>query len=164
MNVEAASPPIATVRREVSHNRAMRITAKEDYAVRAALELAAAEGTALKREQIAEAQEIPIAFLQNILTELRHAELVEAQRGRDGGFRLARPASQITVADIVRAVSGPLATVRGVRPQLVDYPGAAEPLKDVWVALRANVRAVLEHVTLADLAQGRLRTPIKKIA
>jgi Rrf2 family protein len=141
----------------------MRISAKEDYAVRAALELAAAEGKALKREQIAEAQQIPIAFLQNILTELRHAELVEAQRGRDGGFRLARPAAQITVADVVRAVSGPLATVRGVRPQLVEYPASAEPLKDVWVAVRANVRSVLEHVTLADLANGRFSPAIRKL-
>ena len=132
--------------------------------MRAALELAAAEGNALKREQIAEAQKIPIAFLQNILTELRHAELVEAQRGRDGGFRLARPASQITMADVVRAVSGPLVTVRGTRPQLVEYPESAEPLKEVWVAVRANVRAILEHVTLADLAAGHLRSAIRKLA
>jgi Rrf2 family protein len=97
----------------------MRISAKEDYAVRAMLELAIAEGGPLKREQIAEAQSIPTAFLQNILVELRHAELVEAQRGREGGFRLARPAAEITVADVVRAVSGPLATVRGVRPPAI---------------------------------------------
>ena len=94
----------------------MRISAKEDYAVRAALPLALADGGPLKREQIAQAQEIPTAFLHNILIELRPAEIVGAQRGRDGGFRLARPAEEITVADIVRAVSGPLATIRGVRP------------------------------------------------
>jgi Rrf2 family protein len=142
----------------------MRISAKEDYAVRAALELAIAGGGPLKREQISQAQEIPIAFLQNILMELRHAELVEAQRGRDGGFRLARPASQITVADIVRAVSGPLATVRGVRPTAVDYQQSAEPLREVWVALRTNIRAILERVTLADLAANRLPPPVKRIA
>ena len=141
----------------------MRITAKEDYAVRAALELAIAGGGPLKREQIAQAQAIPLAFLQNILMELRHAEIVEAQRGRDGGFRLARPANEITVADIVRAVSGPLATIRGMRPQSVDYNAAAEPLQEVWIAVRANIRAILERVTLADLAADRLPAPIKKL-
>jgi Rrf2 family protein len=140
----------------------MRISAKEDYAVRAALELAVAGGGPLKREEIAHAQQIPIAFLQNILMELRHAEIVEAQRGRDGGFRLARPAGEITVADVVRAVNGPLATVRGIRPQAVDYNGSAEPLRDVWVALRANIRAVLDRVTLDDLARGRLPAAVKR--
>jgi len=141
----------------------MRISAKEDYAVRAVLELALADGGPLTREEIAQAQEIPTAFLQNILVELRHAEIVEAQRGRDGGFRLARPAREITVADVVRAVTGPLATVRGVRPPAVRYNAAAEPLKGVWVALRANIRTVLEHVTLADLAAGTLPAAIRKI-
>jgi Rrf2 family protein len=140
----------------------MRISAKEDYAVRAALELAAADGGPLKREEIAQAQQIPIAFLQNILMELRHAEIVEAQRGREGGFRLARPATEITVADVVRAVSGPLATVRGQRPQAVEYTGSAEPLKEVWIALRANIRAVLERVTLADLARDRLPAAVRR--
>jgi Rrf2 family protein len=142
----------------------VRISAKEDYAIRAALELALADGGPLKREQIAQAQEIPLAFLQNILMELRHAELVETQRGREGGFRLARPANQITIADVVRAVSGPLATVRGVRPAAIAYNPSAESLKDVWFALRANIRAVLERVTLADLAAGRLPAAIQKIA
>jgi Rrf2 family protein len=141
----------------------MRISAKEDYAVRAGLELALAGGGPLKREQIAQAQAIPTAFLQNILVELRHAEVVEALRGRDGGFRLARPASEITVADVVRAVTGPLATVRGVRPPAIEYAPDAEPLREVWIALRANVRAVLEHVTLEDLATGKLPAPIKKL-
>lgn len=141
----------------------MRISAKEDYAVRAVLELAIAEGGPLKREQISQAQEIPIAFLQNILMELRHTELVEAQRGRDGGFRLARPASEITIADVVRAVSGPLATVRGVRPPAIEYGASAEPLKEVWVALRASIRGVLDRVTFADLAAGHLPAAIKKV-
>ena len=141
----------------------MRISAKEDYAIRAALELASADDTWRKREQIATAQEIPIAFLQNILMDLRHAELVETQRGRDGGFRLARPASEITVADVVRAVSGPLATVRGVRPPALTYNETAAPLRDVWIAMRANIRAVLEHVTLADIANGRLPAAVQKL-
>jgi Rrf2 family protein len=142
----------------------VRISAKEDYAVRAALELAIAQDGPLTREQISQAQEIPIAFLQNILMELRHAELVEAQRGREGGFRLARPASEITVADVIRAVSGPLATVRGVRAPALDYNTAAAPLREVWVALRANIRTVLERVTLADLAAARLPAAIKRLA
>ena len=140
----------------------VRISAKEDYAVRAALQLAV-DGGPLKREQIAQAQEIPAAFLQNILIELRHAEIVEAQRGRDGGFRLARPADQISVADVVRAVSGPLATIRGVRPPAVEYNETAEPLREVWVALRTNIRAILEHVTLADLAANKLPVNVRKI-
>jgi Rrf2 family protein len=141
----------------------VRISAKEDYAVRAALQLAAAEGGPLKREQIAQAQEIPTAFLQNILIELRHAEIVEAQRGRDGGFRLARPADQISVADVVRAVSGPLATIRGIRPPAVEYNATAEPLREVWVALRMSIREVLEHVTLADLAANKMPANVRKI-
>lgn len=132
--------------------------------MRAALELAIAQDGPLTREQISQAQEIPIAFLQNILMELRHAELVEAQRGREGGFRLARPASEITVADVIRAVSGPLATVRGVRAPALDYNTAAAPLREVWVALRANIRTVLERVTLADLAAARLPAAIKRLA
>jgi Rrf2 family protein len=141
----------------------VRISAKEDYAVRAALELAVANGGPLKREQIAQAQSIPTAFLQNILIELRHAELVEAHRGRDGGFTLARPADEISVADVVRAVSGPLATIRGVRPPAVEYNASAEPLKEVWVALRTNIRTILEHVTLADLAANKLPANVRKI-
>jgi Rrf2 family protein len=142
----------------------VRISAKEDYAVRAALELAIAKGRPVTREQISQAQEIPTAFLQNILMELRHAEIVEAQRGRDGGFRLAKPAAEITIADVIRAVSGPLATVRGVRPPAVDYSPSAEPLKEVWVALRANIRTILERVTLADLAASRLPAVVKRLA
>jgi Rrf2 family protein len=141
----------------------VRISAKEDYAVRAGLELALAGGGPLKREQIAQAQDIPTAFLQNILAELRHAEIVEAIRGRDGGFRLARPAAEITVADIIRAVSGPLATVRGIRPPSIDYAPDAEPLREVWIALRADVRAVLELVTLNHLATGKLPSSVRRL-
>ena len=142
----------------------MRISAKEDYAIRAVVELAASGGATVKREQIAERQGIPAPFLENILLELRRNELVEALRGPDGGFRLARPASEITVADVIRAVSGPLATVRGQRPTAVDYTGSAAALQELWIALRASIRSVLETVTVADLAAGRLPARIRKIA
>jgi Rrf2 family protein len=142
----------------------VRISAKEDYAVRAMLELATApDDRPVRREDLAEAQAIPGPFLENILLELKRAELVEAQRGANGGFRLARPATEITVADVVRAVAGPLATVHGARPQALDYTGSAEPLKEIWIALRANVRAVLENVTLADLASRKVSAKIKKL-
>ena len=135
----------------------MRTTAKADYAVRAAVELAAVgSGDPVKAEQIAEAQSIPLNFLENILAELRRAGIVESRRGAAGGYLLARPAEQITLADVIRAVEGPLANVRGVSPDLLEYNGSAERLRDVWVALRASVRAVLEQVTLADVAKGEL--------
>lgn len=142
----------------------MRISAKEDYAIRATIELAVANGGTIKRERIAEAQGIPAPFLENILLQLKRAEIVDAQRGAEGGFRLARPASEISVADVIRAVSGPMATVRGVRPQAVDYAGSAEPLRDLWLAVRASLRGVLENVTLADLASGKLPARIRKLA
>jgi Rrf2 family protein len=142
----------------------MRISAKEDYAIRAVVELAAAGGAMVKREQIAERQGIPAPFLENILLELRRNELVDALRGPDGGFRLARPAAEIAVADVIRAVSGPLATVRGQRPTAVDYTGSAEALQELWIALRASIRTVLETVTVADLASGRLPARVRKLA
>jgi len=142
----------------------VRISAKEDYAVRAAVELAAAAPATVKREQIARAQEIPLAFLENILLELKRAGIATAQRGPEGGYRLGRPAAEISVADVVRAVSGPLATVRGVRPPALQYGGTAEPLQDVWIALRANIRAVLESVTLADVAAGTLPRAVRSLA
>ena len=136
----------------------MRITAKADYAVRAAAELAAAqpEGIPVKGEQLARAQDIPQNFLENILTELRRAGIVRTRRGAEGGYQLAQPANEISVADVLRAVEGPLAAVQGVQPQDLSYSGAAEHLPEVWVALRAGLRDVLEHVTLAALASGRL--------
>jgi Rrf2 family protein len=142
----------------------VRISAKEDYAIRATIELAVADGGTVKRERIAEAQGIPAPFLENILLQLKRAEIVNAQRGADGGFRLARPASQISVADVIRAVGGPMATVRGVRPQAVDYAGSAESLRDLWLAVRASLRGVLENVTLADLANGKLPARVRKLA
>lgn len=135
----------------------MRITAKVDYAIRAAAELAAAPPeTQVKAEHLARAQEIPLRFLENILRELRRAGIVSAQRGADGGYRLARPPADITLADIIRTVEGPLAAVQGARPDEVEGTGAARALPDVWIALRVSLRSVLEAVTLADLASGRL--------
>jgi Rrf2 family protein len=134
----------------------MRVTAKVDYAVRAALELAAGGGGPLKGERIAEAQGIPLKFLENILLELRHDGIVRSQRGPEGGYWLARPAEEIAIADVIRAVEGPLASVRGEPPESVSYPGASEPLRTVWVALRANLRAVLDEVTLAEVVAGKL--------
>ena len=136
----------------------MRISAKADYAVRAAAELAAAEseGKPVKGEQLSRAQGIPHKFLENILADLRRAGLVRARRGAEGGYSLSRTGAEITVADVLRAVEGPLAAVQGTRPEGLHYPGAAARLPEVWVALRANVRAVLERVTLADLATGTL--------
>jgi len=139
----------------------VRVSAKVDYAVRAMAELAAAEpGVPVKADRLAEAQDIPAAFLDNILLSLRNAGLVESRRGPEGGHRLARPGEHISVADVIRAIDGPLAGVSGQRPEALSYSGAAAPLRDVWVAVRANLRAVLEHVTLADLATGKLAPEI----
>jgi Rrf2 family protein len=135
----------------------MRISAKADYAVRAALELAAApEGEPVKGTKLAEAQEIPLQFLEHILLELKHARLIQARRGARGGYWLARPADKITIADVIRAVEGPLANIHEAAPEELRYLGPAERLRDVWVAVRANLRAVLESVTLADVAGGNL--------
>jgi Rrf2 family protein len=143
----------------------VRLSAKADYAVRAAVELAhASDERPVKAEQIATLQGIPLNFLENILGELRHAGIVRSHRGADGGFRLARPAEQISIADIMRAVEGPLATVRGGRPEDSVYPGAATVLPRVWIALRKNIRSVVEHVTIADVACGHLPEAIDKLA
>jgi Rrf2 family protein len=133
----------------------VRTTAKADYAVRAAVELAAA-GELVTAEHIAKAQGIPVNFLENILRDLRRAGVVESRRGQQGGYALARPADETSVADVIRAVEGPLANVRGLPPEELEYVGSSAKLRDVWVALRASVRSVLEQVTLADLARGEL--------
>lgn len=134
----------------------MRITAKVDYAVRAAAELAASPPGPVKGEQVAERQAIPPKFLENILADLRRAGLVNSQRGADGGYWLSRPADTVTVADIIRAVEGPLADVHGTPPETVAYAGAAADLQRVWVATRAALRSVLEQVTVADIVSGTL--------
>lgn len=135
----------------------MRITAKSDYAVRAMVELAAAPSDRpVKAEAIAERQGIPLRFLLNILADLRVARLVESRRGAEGGYRLAHPATDICVADVIRAIEGPLADVRGMPPENLDYPGPAAAMRDVWLATRVAVRSVLESVTLAAIARGEL--------
>ena len=141
----------------------MRISAKADYALRATAELAAAGGGPVKGEALATAQGIPPKFLENILGDLRHARLVRSQRGADGGYWLAQPADQITLADVIRAVDGPLASVRGERPEDVAYDGAAEALQRVWIAVRASLRSVTEDVTLADLAAGKLPAAVERL-
>jgi Rrf2 family protein len=130
----------------------VRVSAKVDYALRAMLELAAADGL-VKGERVATAQAIPQKFLESILLDLRRAELVASQRGAEGGYMLARPAAAITVADVIRAVEGPIATVRGARPEEADYHGSAAALQPLWIELRARMREVLEGTTLADLTR-----------
>ena len=136
----------------------MRVTAKVDYAVRASMVLAraAADGRPVKGEQIGTEQEIPVKYLENILSELRQGGLVRSLRGADGGYWLAKPAEKIAIADIIRAVEGPLATVRGERAEQLNYGDGAGSLQDMWVAVRASLRAVLENVTLAELVTGDL--------
>ena len=142
----------------------MRITAKADYAVRAAVELAAAGEGPVKGDEIATAQDIPVRFLENILAEMRNAGLVLSQRGAEGGYRLATPASEISLADVIRAVEGPLASVRSEPAEELEYSGSAKPLQEVWLALRVNIRAVLEKVTLADVVAGEIPQPVAEAA
>ncbi|MFG2632793.1 RrF2 family transcriptional regulator [Streptomyces sp. NPDC048362] len=143
----------------------MRISARADYAVRAVLELAARPGDGpVKAEEIAAAQEIPHKFLEGILGDLRRAGIVDSRRGGGGGYRLARDAAAITVADVIRGVDGPIVSVRGERPTGLAYTGTAQPLLPLWIALRANVRRILEGVTLADLAADELPAPVRALA
>jgi Rrf2 family protein len=141
----------------------MRVSAKVDYAIRAVVELAAAGEGPVKGERISQAQGIPLKFLENILLELRHHGLVQSMRGAEGGYWLARPPADITLAEVIRAVEGPLANVRGVRPESLDYDGSAASLRDLWVAVRASLRSVLESVTVADVAAGELPETVAKI-
>src|SRR5689334_9381207 len=142
----------------------MRVSAKADYAVRAAAELAAAEEGPVKGEKLADAQEIPLQFLEHILLELKHAGIVRARRGARGGYWLARPAAEITLADVIRAVEGPIANVQSAPPESITYRGHAEHLQEVWIAVRANLRAVLESTTIADLASGALPPVVKDLS
>lgn len=143
----------------------MQISAKADYAMRALLTMAADPQTGLvKGETLAERQKLPRKFLENILLELRRAGIVASQRGAEGGYRLARPAEKISLADVMRAVDGPLAEVRGLRPETAEYVGAAEHLQEVWVAVRASLRVVLESVTLADVVDGKLPRLVEQLA
>jgi Rrf2 family protein len=143
----------------------VRISAKAEYAVRPVVELATSiDEKPIRAAGIANAQGIPLNFLENILGELRHAGIVRSHRGSEGGYRLAKPATAITVADVIRAVEGPLASVRGGPPEDSEYIGSAEPLVRVWIAVRVNLREVLEHVTVADVASGRLPKSIDRLA
>ena len=144
----------------------MQVSAKTDYALRAAAELARAaadETGPVKGESISKTQGIPKKFMENILHDLKRSGIVRTRRGASGGYWLALPAEEISLADIIRAVEGPLANVRGEWPEAVEYSGAAEHLQEVWIAVRANLRAVLESVTLADLVEGDLPAPITEL-
>ena len=140
----------------------MHIPAKVDYGMRALLALAD-RGEPATAEALAEEQKLPARFLGAILIDLRRAGIVSSQRGAEGGYRLARPAGAITVADVMRALDGPLAEVRGLRPEAAHYEGAALHLQDVWVAVRASMRNVLDQVTLADVVAGRLPRTVAKL-
>lgn len=142
----------------------MRVSAKADYAVRAVAELAAAEEGPIKGERLADAQEIPLQFLEHILLELKHHGIVRARRGAKGGYWLARPANEVTIAEVVRAVEGPIAHVQSTPPEAIEYRGNAEHLQEVWIAVRASLRSVLEEVTLADLVSGELPAAVVELA
>jgi Rrf2 family protein len=142
----------------------MQVSARVDYGTRALAELASRDaGQLVTSEELAGLQGIPVKFLEGILTQLRRAGLVVSKRGVDGGYRLGRPADAITVADVFRALDGPIAAVRGMRPEDLAYPGAAEHLREIWVATRAALRAVLEHVTLADVVSGDLPEGVRDL-
>jgi Rrf2 family protein len=137
----------------------MRLSARVDYALRAICELAAADAPRTV-DQLSAAQQIPNKYLESILGELRRGGLLRSQRGQDGGYRLARPAADISIADVIRTLDGELANVRGSRPENLEYVGSAAPLQRVWIALRASERAILEQVTLAHVASGTMPEPV----
>ena len=143
----------------------MKVSAKSDYAVRALLELAQAGGGdgPVKGERLAQGQDIPLKFLENILIDLRHAGIVRSQRGAEGGYWLARSPDEIYVGEVIRAVDGPLASVRGEAPEDLDYDGAAEHLQTVWIAVRASLRSVVDELTLADVVAGRMPGHMKRL-
>lgn len=140
----------------------MKLSARVDYALRAVCELAAADGPR-NVEQLSVAQQVPAKYLESILGELRRGQLLRSQRGPVGGFRLARAPEQISIADVIRALEGELANVRGNRPEDLSYVGAAASLQQVWIALRASERAILELVTLADVANGQMPELVQKL-
>ena len=142
----------------------MRVSAKADYAIRAAVELAAAGKGPVKGDRIAKAQSIPPNFLENILGDLRNAGIVGSRRGAEGGYWLARPAEEVSLADVIRAVDGPLANVRGVRSDELEYDGSAKALEQVWIAVRASLRGVLEQVSLAEVARNELPDHVRQLA
>ncbi len=146
----------------------MRVSAKVDYAVRASVELAVAQERdgalqPVKAEALARAQDIPLKFLENILQGLRQAGIIESRRGPDGGHLLARPAAEISIADVIRAIDGPLAGVGGRRPDQLEYAGSAVPMKEVWIAVRSTLRGLLEQISLADIAAGDLPDRVSQL-
>lgn len=143
-------------------NPKVHIPAKVDYGMRALLTLVE-KGEPATAEELAEAQGLPPKFLGAILNDLRRSGIVASRRGSEGGYRLARPASEVTVADVMRSLDGPLAEVRGLRPEAARYDGAAEHLQDVWVAVRAGLRRVLDNVTLEDVVRGRLPKAVARL-
>ena len=142
----------------------MRVSAKTDYAVRAAAELAASPDGPIKGERLAEAQDIPLQFLEHILLDLKHAGIVRARRGAKGGYWLAKPAEDVTIADVIRAVEGPIAHVQSAPPESIHYRGSAVQLQSVWIAVRASLRSVLESVSLAELVSGKLPDHVQELA
>ena len=142
----------------------MRVSAKSDYALRAMAELGAHPmDHAIKAEEIAASQDIPLRFLLGILNELRRARLVTSQRGLQGGYTLARPGNEINLADVIRAIDGPLISVHDQSVGTMRYPGPAEGLRDVWMAVRSSLRSVLEVVTIADLVAGDLPDTVRQL-
>lgn len=144
--------------------QSMRISAKADYAVRAVAELSDKGEQPTKGDSIAEAQGIPLQFLEQILLELKHARLVRARRGAKGGYWLSKRPEEITLADVIRAVEGPLANIQDDAPETTSYPGNAESLTKVWIAVRSSLREVLEEVTVADLRDGNLPDTVDRLA
>jgi Rrf2 family protein len=141
----------------------MRVTARSDYALRAAVELAAAAPGLLKRDEIASRQAIPIEFLESVMLAMKAAGIVQSQRGANGGFRLARPADSISLADVVRSVDGPMLDVRGDRAEAIEYPGPAARLQDVWIAVRASLREILEGTSIQDVVRGRMPKEVRRL-
>ena len=141
----------------------MRVSARADYALRAAAELATAGDGLLKREVIAERQRIPVEFLESVLLALKHAGIVQSQRGASGGFRLARPAADISLGDVIRAVDGPMSDVRGDRAEDIEYPGPARRLQDIWIAVRASLREVLDGTSVDDLVRGKMPKRVRQL-
>jgi Rrf2 family protein len=141
----------------------VKVSAKSEYAVRALLELAQAGDGPVKGERLAQTQGIPLKFLENILIDLRHAGIVRSQRGAEGGYWLARGADSISVGEAIRAVDGPLASVRGEAPENLDYDGAAEHLQAVWIAVRASLRSVVDELTLADVVAGNMPSRLRRL-
>lgn len=142
----------------------MRVSAKTDYAVRAAAELAASPGGPVKGERLADSQDIPLQFLEHILLDLKHAGIVRARRGAKGGYWLAKPAEEVSIADVIRAVEGPIAHVQSAPPESITYRGSAVQLQSVWIAVRAGLRQVLENVSLAELVSGTLPPDVQALA